>query len=100
MTTPTGAPLTDTELADKAAKCKLHVPEGRFFHGHVLVPTELLAQIIAALRRQPSSDQMLVPREPTEVQRHLAMMNDSPSYRTGSLTFYRTMLAAAEAEGK
>ena len=39
-------------LAEKLGQCQLYVHEGRFFHGNVLVPTDLLGEVIAALRAQ------------------------------------------------
>lgn len=50
------------KLADCLAKCKLHVPQDKFFHGNVLVPTDLLANVIDVLH-EPATEAVLVPRD-------------------------------------
>lgn len=70
---------------------------GARIEGNVIHHSGHGIKVEATESERQSGDYVMVPREPTEAQRHLAMMNDSPSYRTSSLVFYRAMLTAVEA---
>jgi hypothetical protein len=107
---PEGEPATeavrDQELVDAAYVILGKHKRAVDFREADQHAADLVALVIRAAERralkgkgasQGANDMVTVPREPTEKQRHMAMMNDSPSYRTGSLTFYRAMLQAAEA---
>src|SRR5260221_3761991 len=59
---------------------------------------QLQADAISWRTRQPSSDQVLVPREPTEAM--LVAADDARGAGADFAEIYRTMLAAAEAEKK
>ena len=118
--------MTDAELADELEQRVEQVVDGEFELGLMIRVDSELPRIIAALRRQPpetlkaayfegyedamkdrqpSSDQVLVPREPTKAMKAAGARwargntaTNDPSVEAAAV--YRAMLAAAEAEGR
>ncbi|SRR5260221_4418742 len=93
-----GVGMKDAELADELEQRVEQVVDGEFELGLMIRVDSELPRIIAALRRpQPSSDQVLVPRELTPAM-HEAGLRFAGTLHANYEDCWKALLAAAEAE--